>query len=47
MANRVRDEPLFSRTFEGPGRTPPKSEVRDTVAEAVRRETGPDSGSAA
>ncbi|WP_235978627.1 ribbon-helix-helix protein, CopG family [Streptomyces lycii] len=22
MANRVRDEPLFSRTFEGAGRTP-------------------------
>ncbi|AYC39813.1 Ribbon-helix-helix protein CopG domain-containing protein OS=Streptomyces griseorubiginosus OX=67304 GN=DWG14_04056 PE=4 SV=1 [Streptomyces griseorubiginosus] len=47
MANRVWDEPLFSRTFEGPGRTLPKAEVRDTVTEAVRRETGPDSGSAA
>lgn len=41
MANRVWDEPLFSRTFEGPGRTPAKAEVRDAVAEAVRRETGP------
>lgn len=35
MANRVWDEPLFSRTFEGSGRTPPKAEVRDTVADAV------------
>ncbi|WP_225635211.1 CopG family transcriptional regulator [Streptomyces solaniscabiei] len=45
MANRAWDEPLFSRTFEGPGRTPSKAEVRDTVAEAARRET--DTGSAA
>jgi hypothetical protein len=45
MANRVWDEPLFSRTFEGSGRTPSKVEVRDTVADAVRRET--DSGTAA
>jgi hypothetical protein len=47
MANRVWDEPLFSRTFEGPGCTLSKSEVRDTVAEAVRREAGSGSGSAA
>ncbi|MFG2723679.1 CopG family transcriptional regulator [Streptomyces canus] len=47
MANRVWDEPLFSRTFEGPGRTLSEPEVRDTVAEAVRRETGSGSGSAA
>ncbi|MFJ7149400.1 CopG family transcriptional regulator [Streptomyces sp. NPDC100445] len=47
MANRVWDEPLFSRTFEGSGSTLSKSEVRDTVAEAVRRETGSGSGSAA
>ncbi|MFF0012561.1 CopG family transcriptional regulator [Streptomyces sp. NPDC005374] len=47
MANRVWDEPLFSRTFEGPGLTLSKPEVRDTVAEAVRRETGSGSGSAA
>ncbi|EGG45405.1 CopG family transcriptional regulator [Streptomyces sp. NPDC006967] len=47
MANRVWDEPLFSRTFEGTGRTPSRSEVRDTVADAVRRETDPDSGTAA
>ncbi|MFB0620909.1 CopG family transcriptional regulator [Streptomyces sp. AGS-58] len=47
MANRVWDEPLFSRTFEGPGGTLSKSEVRDAVAEAVRRETGSGSGSAA
>lgn len=40
MANRVWDEPLFSRTFEGPGHTPTKREVRDTVADAVQRETG-------
>lgn len=38
MANRVWDEPLFSRTFEGVGRTPSKAEVRDTVADAVGRE---------
>jgi hypothetical protein len=45
MANRVWDEPLFSRTFEGAGRTASKAEVRDAVADAVRRETG--SGTAA
>ncbi|MHB9758251.1 ribbon-helix-helix domain-containing protein [Streptomyces sp. BYX5S] len=39
MANRVWGEPLFSRTFEGSGRTLGKSEVRDTVADAVSRET--------
>jgi hypothetical protein len=44
-ANRVWDEPLFSRTFEGPGTTLTRPEVRDTVAEAVRRETDPGSGS--
>ncbi|MFD8370513.1 CopG family transcriptional regulator [Streptomyces sp. NPDC059688] len=47
MANRVWDEPLFSRTFEGPGYTLSRPEVRDTVADAVRRETGSGSGSAA
>ncbi|MGY1499576.1 ribbon-helix-helix domain-containing protein [Streptomyces sp. QTS52] len=47
MANRVWDEPLFSRTFEGSGRTQSRSEVRDTVTEAVRRETGSGPGSAA
>jgi hypothetical protein len=45
MANRVWDEPLFSRTFEGSGRTPSKAEVRDTVADAIRREA--DSGTTA
>lgn len=40
MANRVWDEPLFSRTFEGSGRTSTKREVRDTVADAVRRDSG-------
>ncbi len=45
MANRVWDEPLFSRTFRGPGRTPGKSEVRDAVADAVGREA--ESGTAA
>ena len=39
MANRVWDEPLFSRTFTGSGRTPSKTEVRDAVADAVKRET--------
>ncbi|MFX4293437.1 CopG family transcriptional regulator [Streptomyces bohaiensis] len=42
MANRVWDEPLFSRTFEGAGRTLDRSEVRDTVADAVRHETEAD-----
>ncbi|MBB4783939.1 hypothetical protein BJY27_004900 [Streptomyces rapamycinicus] len=45
MANRVWDEPLFSRTFAGPGRTLTKDEVRDVVADAAQRETG--SGTAA
>jgi hypothetical protein len=45
MANRVWDEPLFSRTFEGRGSTPSRSAVRDAVADAVERET--DSGPAA
>ncbi|MFE9610349.1 CopG family transcriptional regulator [Streptomyces sp. NPDC006012] len=44
MTNRVWDEPLFSRTFEGPGRTPCKGEVRDTVADAVRREAETEPG---
>lgn len=39
MANRVWDEPLFSRTFTGSGRTPSKTEVREAVADAVKRET--------
>jgi hypothetical protein len=41
MANRVWDEPLFSRTFQGPGRTPARDQVRDIVAEAVRHEAEP------
>ncbi|WP_413102403.1 CopG family transcriptional regulator [Streptomyces sp. Inha503] len=45
MANRVWDEPLFSRTFAGSGRTLAKDEVRDVVADAAQRET--DSGTAA
>ncbi|WP_431313037.1 hypothetical protein [Streptomyces silvensis] len=32
MANRVWDEPLFPRTFEGPGRTTSEAEARDAVA---------------
>jgi hypothetical protein len=40
MANRVWDEPLFSRAFEGSGRTPSKEDVRDAVADAVLREGG-------
>ncbi|MEV0113502.1 CopG family transcriptional regulator [Streptomyces sp. NPDC050844] len=47
MANRVWDEPLFSRTFAGPGRTLAKREVRDAVADAVTREAEPEPGSAA
>ena len=41
MANRLWDESLFSRTFEGSGRTPSKAEVRVTVAAAVGREVNP------
>ncbi|MCX4665650.1 hypothetical protein OG453_02995 [Streptomyces sp. NBC_01381] len=41
------DEPLFSRTFAGPGRTLAKGEVRDAVADAVTREAEPEPGSAA
>jgi hypothetical protein len=41
MASRVWDEPLFSRTFEGSGRTPTKDDVRDAVADAAQRETRP------
>jgi hypothetical protein len=41
MANRVWNEPLFSRTFEGSGRTASREDVRNTVAEAVRREDEP------
>ncbi|QMU69409.1 CopG family transcriptional regulator [Streptacidiphilus sp. P02-A3a] len=41
MANRVWDEPLFSRTFAGPGRTATKAEVRDAVADAVLSESAP------
>ena len=41
MANRVWDEPLFSRTFAGPGRTLAKDEVRDAVADAVQRDAAP------
>jgi hypothetical protein len=41
MANRVWDEPLFSRAFQGSGRTLSKDEVRDAVADAVRHETEP------
>ncbi|MBW1602589.1 ribbon-helix-helix protein, CopG family [Streptomyces sp. JJ66] len=37
MAHRVWDEPLFSRTFEGTGRTPTRETVRDAVADAVQR----------
>jgi len=39
--------PLFSRTFEGPGRTPFKAEVRDTVTDAVRRTADNEPGTAA
>lgn len=41
MANRVWDEPLFSRTFEGPGRILSKEEVRNTVADAVSNVSRP------
>ncbi|GAA3907763.1 hypothetical protein GCM10023084_70010 [Streptomyces lacrimifluminis] len=47
MADRVRGEPLFSRAFAGTGSTPSEAEVRDTVADAVRREAGCEPGSVA
>ncbi|MEU9666116.1 CopG family transcriptional regulator [Streptomyces bobili] len=40
-ANRVRDEPPLSRTSAGPGRTASRAEVRDAVADAVRRQSEP------
>ncbi|WP_436740492.1 hypothetical protein [Streptomyces sp. BBFR102] len=40
MADPVWDEPLFSRTYEGPGRTFARDEVRDAVADAVLSEEG-------
>ncbi|SHN36444.1 hypothetical protein SAMN05216499_1473 [Actinacidiphila paucisporea] len=40
MANRIWDEPLFSRTFEGTGRTPSKEDVRDAVASAALKGSG-------
>jgi hypothetical protein len=42
MANRVWDEPLFSRTFEGSGRTPAREDLRNAVADAVQRESEPE-----
>lgn len=45
MANRTWDEPFFSRTFEGPGRTPSKDEVRDAVADAALQESRPENPS--
>ncbi|MQS07923.1 hypothetical protein FNX48_012260 [Streptomyces sp. IF17] len=36
--------PLFSPTFEGNGRPVGRDEVRETVADAVRRETTPGAG---
>ncbi|WP_306327773.1 CopG family transcriptional regulator [Streptomyces venezuelae] len=47
MANRVWDEPLFSRTFEGRGRTLDRAEVGEVVADAVLRETDTEAGTAA
>ncbi|MFE5946960.1 CopG family transcriptional regulator [Streptomyces sp. NPDC056480] len=47
MANRVWDEPLFSRAFEGRGRTLAKAEVRDVVADAALREADTEAGTAA
>ncbi|MFE0687073.1 CopG family transcriptional regulator [Streptomyces xiamenensis] len=44
MANRVWDEPLFSRVYEGPGQTLAEEEVRDTVSDAVARESGSAAG---
>ncbi|MGW7351331.1 ribbon-helix-helix domain-containing protein [Streptomyces sp. NPDC054784] len=46
MANRVWDEPLFSRTYEGSGRTLSKGELRDVVADAAGGDTCPEPGAA-
>ncbi|MFE6599975.1 hypothetical protein ACFU9O_10730 [Streptomyces albidoflavus] len=35
----TRNDPVFSRTYAGPGRTPTRDEVRDTVADAVLSES--------
>ena len=40
MANRVWAEPLFSRTFEGPDRTPAQGDMRCAVAFGVGDEAG-------
>ncbi|MFB7896837.1 CopG family transcriptional regulator [Streptomyces xiamenensis] len=40
MANRVWDEPLFSRVYEGPGHTLAKEEARDAVSDASRTAAG-------
>jgi hypothetical protein len=45
MANRVWDEPFFSRTFKGSERPITKDDVRNAVADAVQRES--ESGTAA
>ncbi|MFD7510486.1 CopG family transcriptional regulator [Streptomyces sp. NPDC059853] len=42
MANRVRDEPLFSRVYEGRGRTLSRDGVRDAAGDAVTRDRGGD-----
>jgi hypothetical protein len=42
LADRVWDEPFFSRTFKGPDRTLTRDEVRDAVADAVMREMDDD-----
>ncbi|MGW8538990.1 hypothetical protein ACWGM4_00600 [Streptomyces albidoflavus] len=34
----TRNDPVFSRTYEGPGRTPTRDEARGTVADAVLSE---------
>ncbi|MFJ4414266.1 CopG family transcriptional regulator [Streptomyces sp. NPDC088925] len=39
MANRTWDEPFFSRTFEGTGRTLSKDQVRDAVADSALHES--------
>ncbi|WP_367126563.1 CopG family transcriptional regulator [Streptomyces phytohabitans] len=46
MANQVWDEPLFSRTYEGRGRTSSKDELRDVVADAAGDDTCPAPGAA-
>ncbi len=42
LASQSWDEPLFSRTYAGSGRSPSQQEVREAVADASLRGVEPD-----